>query len=283
MTEASCLCGTVRWRIEPPFARMTHCHCSMCRKAHGAPFATCISLPATGYALLAGAESIVDFESAPGFHRAFCNVCGSVVPSSENGEWAYVPAGALDGDPGIRPGWHIFVASKAPWYEIADDLPRHDAYPSDQFGAPVERPDRRSGKAGVIAGSCLCGGVAFEVTAPFKAVQNCHCSRCRKARAAAHTTNGFTAVDGLRFVRGEALLVSYKVPEASFFRQMFCRLCGSGMPRADRERGIAVVPFGALDDDPGVGPSRHIFTAYKAPWYEIADKLPQFPERPPAP
>ena len=282
MTQGSCLCGTVRWQIEPPYNRMTHCHCSMCRKAHAAPFATYISMPREGYTLLAGGEAITDYESAPGFHRAFCGTCGSVVPSRENGEWVYVPAGPLDGDPGMRPERHIFVASKAPWYVIADDLPRHDTYPADDFGPEVERPDRRSGRPGVLAGSCLCGGVAFEVVEPFKVVHNCHCSRCRKARAAAHTTNGFTSPEALRFLRGEELVVSYKVPEARFFRQNFCRVCGSGVPRADAERGIAVIPFGALDDDPGTGAGRHIFVAFKAPWFEIADELPRFPDGPPA-
>jgi hypothetical protein len=54
------------------------------------------------------------------------------------------------------------------------------------------------------------------------------------------------------------------------------------IPRADRERAIAVIPLGALDDDPGVGAGRHIFVADKAAWFEIADDLPQYPDRPPA-
>jgi hypothetical protein len=282
MTEGSCLCGTVRWRIRPPFNRMTHCHCSMCRKAHGAAFATYISMPRESFEMLAGEASVTDYESAPGFHRAFCSTCGSTVPSTANGDMVYVPAGTLDGDPGIRPARHIFAASRAPWHRIADDLPQHATYPTDDFGPVVERPDRALHKPGVLGGSCLCGGVAFEVTEPFKVVHNCHCARCRKARAAAHTTNGFTSPAGLRFTRGEDLVVSYKVPDARFFRHTFCGVCGSGVPRADAERDIAVVPLGALDDDPGMGAGRHIFVAFKAPWYEIADDLPQYPERPPA-
>jgi hypothetical protein len=52
------------------------------------------------------------------------------------------------------------------------------------------------------------------------------------------------------------------------------------MPRVVPERGFAYVPMGALDDDPGVRPSRHIFTGSKAPWYEIEDELPQDEEYP---
>jgi len=35
-----------------------------------------------------------------------------------------VPAGLLEDDPGVRPRLHVFTASKAPWWEINDDLPQ---------------------------------------------------------------------------------------------------------------------------------------------------------------
>jgi len=281
MTTGRCLCGAVSWRIEPPFVGMTHCHCSMCRKAHGAPFATYITAAADNFELLSGAEAITDYESSPGFHRAFCGRCGSVVHSPEVDGQVFVPAGPLDDDPGVRATAHIFATSKAPWYVIADDLPQAETYSSGGGGPVIERPAPGAARAGVLRGSCLCGGVAFEVTRPIRIVHNCHCSRCRRARAAAHATNGFTEAEGLSFRKGEELLESYKVPEARFFRQTFCRVCGSGMPRADPARGLAVIPFGALDDDPGRGAGRHIYAAYKAPWYTIAGDLPQFPEAPP--
>ena len=52
--------------------------------------------------------------------------------------------------------------------------------------------------------------------------------------------------------------------------------CGSGLPRLDEERQVAVVPFGSLDDDPGRGADDHIFVASKSSWYPITDNLPQF-------
>ena len=81
-------------------------------------------------------------------------------------------------------------------------------------------------------------------------------------------------------MQGEDKLVSFKVPGAKFFTHTFCARCGSGMPRSDSARGIAVIPFGALDDDPGRGADDNIFVAYKAPWYDIADGLPAFDEGP---
>ena len=52
------------------------------------------------------------------------------------------------------------------------------------------------------------------------------------------------------------------------------------MPRLDPVRQIAVIPFGSLDDDPEARPVRHIYTGYKAKWYEITDDLPVFDEGP---
>lgn len=280
MINGSCLCGTVRWRIEPPFAGMTHCHCSMCRKAHAAPFATYITVARGRYELLAGADIITYYESSAGLYRAFCGRCGSVVPSTEDGENVYVPAGCLDDDPGMRPSAHIFVASKAPWYTIADDLPQADTYIAAGAGPVIAQPDRRSGAPGILNGSCLCGGITYQVTAAFQFVYNCHCGRCRKARAAAYTTNGFVQPGGIEILGGENLLDHYKVPEAKFFTHAFCRVCGAGMPRTNTTRPLIVVPFGSLDDDPGRDADKHIYTGAKAHWYAIADDLPQFPERP---
>ena len=279
MARGSCLCGTVRWAIEEPFEEMSHCHCSMCRKAHGTPFGTYLIGAKTNFQWLGGEDTITHYESSPGFMRAFCGTCGSVVPDGLEGEM-FVPAGCLDDDPGIRPALHIFFASKAPWHQVADTLPRHGEYSGEDPLPSIERPGVSAPRPGTLRGSCLCGGVAYEVVGPLKAAHNCHCSRCRKARAAAHATNGFTSIDGVRFVRGEDRLVTYKLPDARFFTQVFCRTCGSGMPRLDPGRGIAVIPMGSLDDDPGRGADDHIFVASRAPWYEIGDDLPQFEEAP---
>lgn len=107
-------------------------------------------------------------------------------------------------------------------------------------------------------------------------VVHCHCSRCRKVRGTAHATNMAVPLDGVRFVRGEDLVTSYKVPDAKFFTHAFCRVCGSSMPRLDEARQLAVVPMGAFDDDPGLRPQGHIFVDSKAAWEDIHDDLPRF-------
>lgn len=129
----------------------------------------------------------------------------------------------------------------------------------------------------------MCGGVAFEMTGEPVRVNHCHCSRCRKTRGTANATNLLLPLAGVRFVRGEELLSSYKPPEARFYTHVFCRVCGSTMPRLDQGRQLAIVPMGSFDDDPGARPERHIFVDSKASWDEIIDQLPQFPGPPPNP
>lgn len=279
MSRASCLCGSVAWEIEGPFELMTHCHCSRCRKSHGTAFATYVGGPAGGFRLQ-GEELVARYESSRSMTRRFCGRCGSMVPFEALQESVFVPAGNFMDDPGVRPVGHIFAASIPPWLEIRDTLPRFDAYPPG-VGRPVV-PDRPPvDPPGWPRGSCACGEVAFYVEKPFQRWWNCHCSRCRKARSAAYAANLFTAADGIRFTRGEHLMAGYKVPDAKHFMQVFCRTCGSPMPRLDRERNFAIVPLGAMDDDPGIRAEAHIFTGSMAPWYTIDDDVPRYAEYPP--
>jgi hypothetical protein len=282
MARASCLCGAVQWQMEAPLQSMTHCHCSRCRKTHGAAFGTCVAAPAAGFRLT-GDSHIAAWEAAGGAPRCFCGRCGSVVPGVGPGalsDTVFAPAGNFLEDPGIRPELHIFAGSRAPWFTIEDDLPQFETAPAE-FGLP-NLPALPASAAidplGRPRGSCLCGSVAFVLTSEAKLARHCHCERCRRARSAAHASNLILAADGVQFTRGENLLASYKVPEAKFFTQVFCTKCGSPMPRTDGSRDIAVVPMGALDDDPGVAPDLHIFVDSKAPWYTIPGSLPQHAE-----
>jgi hypothetical protein len=260
---------------------MSHCHCSRCRKAHGSAFGTYLDVAAERFALERGREAIVRFASSAGFARPFCGRCGSVVPDGVAMEdRVAMPAGSLDGDPGARPLAHIFVASKAPWHELTDSLPRFDAYP-EGFASPTLADRAPADPPGAPRGSCLCDAVGFVLAEPPRLARYCHCSRCRKARSAAFAANLFVSDAGVRFTRGAELLASYKLPEALHFTQCFCRRCGGKLPRVDPGRRLAVVPMGVLDDDPGIRPSGHIFVGSKAVWHEITDLLPQHAEHAP--
>ena len=129
MIEGGCLCGEVRYQISGDPRSMTHCHCSMCRKAHGAAFATFVEVARGDFRYTSGEASIESYESSPGCRRPFCRRCGSTLLfESEGQNEIWIAAGSLDGDPGCRPSSHIFVGSKAPWFPIDDDgLPQFEA------------------------------------------------------------------------------------------------------------------------------------------------------------
>lgn len=283
MHRASCLCGRVRWHLTGPLNFMAHCHCSRCRKSRGTAFATEVAAPEGSLVFESGTEYITSWQSSESLRRCFCRHCGSVVPSNESWEgMTFAPAGNFEEDPRIRPVSHIFVASKAPWYEITDPLPRFDAFPPGVTSAVLDDPAPLDPPGG-LRGSCMCGGSAYVVTVPPFRGHHCHCGRCRKGRGGAHASNMITTFDGVRLTRGAELLESYKVPDAQFFRQVFCRVCGAKMPNLDGDRGIAVIPMGSLDDDPKFELHSHIWTGSKAPWFEITDSLPQYAEGPPWP
>src|SRR5919198_3537468 len=105
MIHGRCLCGEVAWEAPGPLEFMSHCHCSRCRKSHGAAFATYCMAAVETLRLTRGEDAIVRYESSPGMRRPFCRRCGSVVPDREN-VWngqVFLPAGPLDDDPGARP------------------------------------------------------------------------------------------------------------------------------------------------------------------------------------
>ena len=126
MTQGGCLCGAVRYRIEGELAPIQVCHCSQCRKAQGAPFASNIPVPEERFRLLHGEALLRAFESSPGKQRVFCSHCGSPLFSRnvKTPGVLRIRAGSLDGELATRPVAHFYVASKANWWSIDDDLPQ---------------------------------------------------------------------------------------------------------------------------------------------------------------
>jgi hypothetical protein len=136
MLTGSCLCGTVRYRIDGRVDGASHCHCSQCRKAHGAAFATYGHVRYADFQVTAGAAAIARYQASPRATRTFCRRCGSNLQWCPTGNAQYfaLALGTLDDDPGVRPERHIFIGSKAPWYTIEDDLPQFAQYPAADQG-----------------------------------------------------------------------------------------------------------------------------------------------------
>ena len=129
MHRGRCLCGDVTWEGDGPIELPHHCHCSICRRSHGTAFGSVGALAAQTYRLHARPEQLIAFETSPGSVRRFCARCGSPLPTDPIDGQVFVPLGQLDDDPGVKPLAHIFVGSKAPWFDITDALPCHEGYP----------------------------------------------------------------------------------------------------------------------------------------------------------
>lgn len=130
MIHGSCLCGAVQFEIERAVGPFELCHCSRCRKASGSAFVAGLGVRVEDFRLISGAELIRTYEAPilrrpPAYRVAFCTQCGSPVPDPAAGAtWFEIPAGALDGDPALRPDKHIMVDRKSAWFEIGDSLPQ---------------------------------------------------------------------------------------------------------------------------------------------------------------
>jgi hypothetical protein len=130
----------------------------------------------------------------------------------------------------------------------------------------------------MIRGSCLCGGVKFEISRVVGPFELCHCIRCRKANGSAFVSFlGVNRAD-FRLVQGGDLIETFEAPVRETppaYRTHFCGRCGSPVPDAHGDSPWMEVPAGLLDDDPQLRPDRHIFVDLKSPWFNITDDLPQ--------
>lgn len=126
----SCLCGQVNIQVADSFHFVGYCHCSECRKWSGSAFATGGLVDAGDFRIVSGEESVSYFSSSGDTTLGFCSNCGSSLFSKKVNLGKYIiRLGILDDPPIQRPNVHIFAASKAPWFEITDQLDRFDEVP----------------------------------------------------------------------------------------------------------------------------------------------------------
>ena len=132
--EGSCLCGGVRYRITGRPGEMWHCHCTDCRKSHGAAFSSSVQVDRGRFKLASGEGLLVTYEAKTGTTRSFCGRCGSNIVGTITSEpdLVYVTAATLDTPLERSAATHIFVRSKVSWFEIRDGLPQYATYSGDE-------------------------------------------------------------------------------------------------------------------------------------------------------
>lgn len=126
VARGSCLCGAVRFRANLPTKWVAHCHCTYCRRAHGAPFVTWAGFAAEQFTVEPHALQPAWYESSPGARRAFCPQCGSPM-FFESTRWpgeVHVARALIEGSLDREPSAHVFFESHVPWLQISDDLPK---------------------------------------------------------------------------------------------------------------------------------------------------------------
>ena len=130
MLRARCACNTVAYEIADEFVAAFNCHCSNCRATTGSAFLPWGEIELEKLRVTKGAGSLKLIGDAVNPREVRCGACGSLLYwTVRDGAYVRVPYGALVDEPALKPTAHMFVGSKAPWYEILDDLPQFEEYP----------------------------------------------------------------------------------------------------------------------------------------------------------
>ena len=128
MLTGKCRCGAVRYEVLDAFLYAANCHCSECRAATGSAFKAFAGIEREKLTITQGMDDLAVF-GEEALNDTRCRACGSFLFSVvRGGAFVHVAMGSLVDAPSIRPTAHIFVGSKAPWFEITDDLPQFEEH-----------------------------------------------------------------------------------------------------------------------------------------------------------
>jgi hypothetical protein len=276
--QGRCLCGAVSFEIEgpptgPKLRAPSLCHCSQCRRLHGAPGAY-TSAPRSAYRIR-GEENLNWYRISPRSEQGFCRVCGSKLFWREvGGKDLDVTMGSLDAPTGLTLGRHIWTRSQGDYYEIGHDgVPRYaessaSAQPIGEEPAPAAGPKRQQ-----HSGGCQCGAVKYRVTGNMRDSIVCHCGQCQRGHGYAP---GYSAARKAELtVEGEGNLVWYRSSDQA--RRGFCRQCGSSLFWARDGADAVSITAGSIHPPTGLKTVLHIMVADKRDYYTIADGVPQVP------
>jgi len=129
MLRGRCGCEAVAYEVADEFAVAYNCHCSNCRASTGSAFLPWGEIEPEKLTVIEGGDSLLLIGDADGRHEVRCSACFSLLYWTGYEGKIRVPYGSLIDAPTLRPTAHMYVGSKAPWYEILDDLPQYDESP----------------------------------------------------------------------------------------------------------------------------------------------------------
>ena len=119
MIKGHCECAAVQYEVQGELVDYCHCHCSICRRIHGAPFVTWGGVARGEFSYTSGENELKSYAFSKNADSIFCGICGSrlLVDYKPEEDMLYIALGTVDGDIDCPPGFHQFVGSKAPWFE----------------------------------------------------------------------------------------------------------------------------------------------------------------------
>jgi hypothetical protein len=123
-----CLCGAVRFEVTARLVAAGYCHCTRCQRRTGTAASPQARIVPGSLRITSGEDAIRAYAPESGAEKLFCVGCGSALWSrvADDPDYVSIRLGVFDGDPGVRPSYHQFVAYAAPWEPLPDDgLPRY--------------------------------------------------------------------------------------------------------------------------------------------------------------
>jgi hypothetical protein len=125
--EGGCLCGAIRYQISAEPRNADYCHCSVCRRAAGAPVVARLTVANESFAWRSGQPAV--YHASQEAERLFCPKCGTQLALRHEPDHLDVTIASLDTPEAVRPTYHIWTASRIGWFDTADDLPRYPGSP----------------------------------------------------------------------------------------------------------------------------------------------------------
>ena len=129
--DGNCECKEISFEINQEIKYFSHCHCSQCRRCHGSAFASFIEVEKSLFQYKSGTKKIKSYSSSEHCERMFCEICGSNIMffNKNKPEKYYISVGTINKNISLPEAHHVFVGSKASWYDINDSLKQHLEYP----------------------------------------------------------------------------------------------------------------------------------------------------------
>ncbi len=126
--SGSCLCGAINFSANLPSKWCAHCHCSLCRKAHGAGYVTWVGFEQERVSFTRGEDHLTWYESTPGAQRGFCRQCGSSL-FFRSKQWAgelHIALGCIDDAIDRQPQANVFFDKHVAWMPVDETLKQLD-------------------------------------------------------------------------------------------------------------------------------------------------------------